>query len=269
MFKKIILLLLIFLISAPVFAKEAIEADYNKKEKFYIYKIDLESVGERIRPYIVKNGLKTAREVFKENDFDFVVNGGFFDPNSAKSVSYVVIDSKVVGSPFEGMEMIENLYKEDRIDNVLNRSEFRIYKHHLTGALKFDIARHFDPVPKYYDILHSLGGGPMIYPDFNLEQEGFVKYDETQTPVIQSAHVLKKRARTLVALKDENLYVIIFSNFAPVTLGEARQKLKRYRFDKIMAFDGGPSTSLNYGDNEISSASNGQREVKSFLIIQK
>ena len=54
MFKKIILLLFIFLISAPVFAKEAIEADYNKKEKFYIYKIDLESVGERIRPYVVK-----------------------------------------------------------------------------------------------------------------------------------------------------------------------------------------------------------------------
>ena len=63
--------------------------------------------------------------------------------------------------------------------------------------------------------------------------------------------------------------IIIFSNFAPVTLNEAAKKLEKYRFDKIMALDGGPSTSLNYKDNEIFSSGNEQRKVKSFLIIQK
>ena len=269
MFKKILLLFLFFACFTPVYASDDIQVDYNKKEKFYIYKIDLKELGERIRPYVVEEGLKTSREVFKENDFDFVINGGFFDPNSAKSVSYVVIDSKTVTSPLESLGLIESLNKEGRTDNVLNRSEFRVYKNDISGFLKFDIAKHFDPVPKNYHILHSLGGGPLLYPDFDLEKEGFVKYDESNTPVLQSAHVLKKRARTILAIKKDYLYVIIISNFAPATMSEVAQKLKRYRFEKIMALDGGPSTSLNYGDNEISSASNGQRKVKSFLIIQK
>lgn len=269
MLKKIFLIFTVFFICTAAYAAERIKADYNKKGQFYIYKIDLKELGPRIRPYIVKDGLKTAREVFKENDFDFVINGGFFDPVSAKSVSYVTINQKLEGSPFESMEMIENLNREGRIDNVLNRSEFRIYRHATIGLLKFDITKHFDPVPEGYDILHSLGGGPMLCPSFNLEEEGFVKYDETQKPVLQAAHVLKKRARTILALKKDYLYVIIFSNFAPVTMSEVNQKLKKYRFEKIMALDGGPSTSLNWEDFEIASSNNDQRKVKSFLIIQK
>ncbi len=269
MFKKILLIFAVFLIATTAFAKDGIDVKYDKKGKFYVYKINLKELGPRIRPYIVQEGLKTAREVFKENNFDFVINGGFFDPKTAKSVSYVIIDGKMAGTPFESIEMIENLAKEGRVENVLNRSELRIYKHNLTDSLKFDIAHHFDPAPKNYYLAHSIGGGPMIYPDEGMEKEGFVKYDETGYPKIQSAHVLKKRARTIVALKDDNLYVVIFSNFAPVSISEAGKKLEKYHFDKIMAFDGGPSTSLNYEDYEIFSSNNEQRKVKSFLIIQK
>ncbi len=269
MFKKIFLVFTIFLLATAAYAQEEIDVKYDKKGKFYVYKIDLKEFGQRIRPYIVQDGLKTAREVFKENNFDFVVNGGFFDPNTAKSVSYVMIDKKMVGTPFESIEMIEKLSEENRVENVLNRCELRIYKHNLTDFLKFDIAHHFDPVPKNYYLAHSLGGGPMIYPEMAIEKEGFVKYDETGHPIIQSAHVLKRRARTIVALKDDYLYVIIFSNFAPATISEVGKKLEKYHFEKIMAFDGGPSTSLNYEDNEIFSSNNEQRKVKSFLIIQK
>ena len=270
MLKKIFLIFTVFLVATSAFAADGISEKYDKKGKFYLYKIDLEQLAPRIRPYIVQDGLKTAREVFKENNFDFVINGGFFDPNTAKSVSYVVIDGKKVGTPFESIQMIENLSKEDRVENVLNRSELRIYRHDYKDLYKFDIVNHFDPVPKDYEIVHLLGGGPEIYPEMAILKEGFVKYDETGYPKIQSAHVLKKRARTMLALKGENLYVIIFSNFAPVTLNEAAKKLEKYRFEKIMALDGGPSTSLNWQDKEISCASNNeQRKVKSFLIIQK
>ena len=269
MFRKIFLIFIVFLVANAAFAKDGIDVKYDKKGKFYLYKIDLKELAPRIRPYIVQDGLKTAREVFKQNNFEFVVNGGFFDPNTSKSVSYVTIDKKEVGTPFESIEMIKKLSDEKRVENVINRSELRIYKHNLTDVLKFDIAHHFDSAPKDYEILHALGGGPMIYPDNCIEKEGFVKYDDTGHPVIQSAHVLKKRARTVVALKNNDLYVIIFTNFAPVTIPEVGQKLKKFNFDKIMAFDGGPSTSLNYADNEIFSSNNEQRKVKSFLIIQK
>lgn len=269
MLKKIFLIFAVFLVATSAFAADGISEKYDKKGKFYLYKIDLEQLAPRIRPYIVQDGLKTAREVFKENNFDFVINGGFFDPNTAKSVSYVVIDGKKVATPFESIQMIENLSKEDRVENVLNRSELRIYRHDYKDLYKFDIVNHFDPVPKDYEIVHLLGGGPEIYPEMAILKEGFVKYDETGYPKIQSAHVLKKRARTMVALKGENLYVIIFSNFAPVTMNEAAKKLEKYHFEKIMALDGGPSTSLNWKDKEIFSSNNEQRKVKSFLIIQK
>ena len=269
MFKKIFLLFCIFSFGAAAFAGEDPEVKYDKKGKFYVYKIDTKELAPRIRPYFVQDGLKTSKEVFKENNFDFVVNGGFFDPKTAKSVSYVVIDKKELGTPFDSIEMIEKLSNEKRVEKVLNRSELRIYKHHIAPLYKFDITQHFDPVPKNYEILHVLGGGPMIYPDLNIEKEGFVKYDDTGHPSLQSAHVLKKRARTVLALKKDDLYVIIFTNFAPVTISQVGQKLEKYRFDKIMALDGGPSTSLNYKDNEIFSSGNEQRKVKSFLIIQK
>ena len=269
MFKKIFLIFMVFLAANAAFAKDDIEVKYDKKGKFYVYKIDTKELAPRIRPYIAEDGLKTSKEVFKENNFELVVNGGFFDPNTKKSVSYVTIDKKEVGTPFDSIEMIEKLSNEKRVEKVLNRSELRIYKHHLAPIYKFDIARHFDPVLKNYEILHILGGGPMIYPDLNIEEEGFVKYDDTGNPLLQSAHVLKKRARTVLARKKDDLYVIIFTNFAPVTISQAGQKLEKYHFDKIMALDGGPSTSLNYKDNEIFSSGNEQRKVKSFLIIQK
>lgn len=269
MFRKIFLIFMVFLAANAAFAKDGIEVKYDKKGKFYIYKADLKQLSPRIRPYIVQDGLKTSREVFKENNFELVVNGGFFDPQTEKSVSYVTVNSKEVGTPFESIEMIEKLSNEKRVENVLNRSELRIYRHNLTNELKFDIAHHFDPEPKDYTLLHALGGGPMIYPVNCIEKEGFVKYDETGHPTIQSAQVLKKRARTIVALKNNDLYIIIFTNFAPVTISEAAQKLKKLNLEKVMALDGGPSTSLNYEDKEIFSSNNEQRKVKSFLIIQK
>lgn len=269
MIKKILTLFLLIFAAGAAFGDEGIEQNYNKKHKFHIFKIDTNLLGTRIKPYIIEDGLKTSSEVFKQNNFEFVVNGGFFDPVTQKSVSYVTVDSKEAGTPFESIEMIENLSKEGRVEKVLNRSELRIYSHVLTNYLKFDICEHFTPVPNNYEIKHVLGGGPMLHPRFNLEAEGFVAYDETGAPVFQSASVLKKKARTVIALKGKYLYVVIFTNFSPVTLSEAAQSLKSYRFDKVMALDGGPSTSVNYKDTEIFSSNDKQRAVKSFLIIQK
>lgn len=269
MFKKILTVLLFFMALNTAFAADCIECDYNKTFKFYIYKINTKEIGEKIKPYVVQKGLKSTSQVFQDNDFDLVVNGGFFDPQTSSAVSYVTIDSKTVNTPFENLAMIENLAHEGRLENVLNRCEFRILESDILGKLKFDINYHFAPVEKGYKIRHALQGGPMIYPDFNLEQEGFVKYDSTGMPIFQSVDALKRRARTLLALKDEYLYIIIFTNFSPVTIGETGNMLQKYKFDKVMALDGGASTSLNYKDVEIFSSGDKQRELKSFLIIEK
>lgn len=270
MFKRFLAFMFLFVLTGFSCVWADIEQDYNQKQKFYIFKIDTKKLGVRIKPYIVEEGLLTTREVFKQNDFKFVVNGGFFDPQSEKSVSYVVIDKVQKASPFDSIDLIKKLNDEKRVEKVINRAEFRVYEHNLIdNRLKFDISNHFDKAPENYHIKHVLGGGPMLYPSFNLEEEGFVAYDENYKPIYQSASVLKKRPRTILALKKDDLFVIIFTQFAPTTLSEAVEKLKKYKFDKIMALDGGPSTSLNFEDLEISSSNNDQRKVKSFLVIQK
>ncbi len=270
--KKIILALMLVTFANTAIAKEYIEQDYNKKHGYHIFTVDTKKMGKNIRPYMVEDGFKTARDLKNENEaLDLVVNGGYFDFNNKKSVSYITIDGNCVASPFDNMEMIEKLNQEKRAENVLNRAELRIYKNQYTKRLKFDIVNHFERVPFGYNILHSIGAGPMIVPDLNLEEEGFVRYGENNEPIFQSASVLKKRARTLVGLKKNKLYVIIYSQYNPVTLSETIDDLERYNFDKLMSFDGGPSTSLNYKDFEINS--NGkepnQRAVKSFLVIEK
>lgn len=267
MIKKLLALFIFLMSFNAVFAREVIQSDYNKTGKFHIYKINTKENGYKIRPYVVSKGLKSTSDIFKENSFALVVNGGFFDPKSAQAVSYVTIDKKTVNTPFENLQMIENLAKEGRLENVLNRTELRVLEHDLTGKLKFDINYHFAPVEKDYKIKHALGGGPMIHPDLDLEKEGFVKYDSTGLPISQSASVLKRRARTILALKDDYLYIIIFTNFAPATIGEAGHMLQKYKFDKVMALDGGASTSINYKDVEIFSSAGKQRELKSFLIV--
>lgn len=270
MIKKILVTVLaIFAFGASVFAKDDIKVDYNQKFKFHIYKIDLNALGDKVKPYVEEEGLKSTSDVFKENDFLFAVNAGFFDLISKKSVSYVTIDGKTVVSPFDNLSTIQNLARDNRLEKVLNRSEFRVLENVKNGKLKFDIANHFIPVEKGYKLRHAIQGGPIIEPDMDLEAEGFVKVDSTGLPKCCAADVLKRRARTIIALKDNFLYVVIYTKFSPVTISEARGQLEKYKFDKIMAFDGGASTSLNYKDTEIYTSTGNSRNLKSFLVIEK
>jgi len=270
MIKKILLTLFLSVIfCAQTIAKDDIKYDYDQENKFHIYKIDLDTYGKKLKPFVSKEGLKTTGDVFKENDFLFALNGGFFDFNNKNSVSYIVENGVVTNTPFEDTNLILALGKQNRLEGVLNRAEFRIIEEEKSGKLSFDINNHFVPVQKGYKIKYSLQGGPLMGEDLNLENEGFLVYDENGLPKEQYADVLKKRPRTIIALKDDYLYVILYTTFAPATISEANHQLKKYKFDKIMALDGGGSTSLNYKDKEISSANGKQREVKSFLVIEK
>ena len=267
--KFFVTLILFFSFAGQGFAFSGISQDYNEKFKFHIFKIDLDKHAKKIHPYVVKDGLKTTRDVFFDNNFMLVVNGGFFDMKTGGAVSYVTQDYKTVSSPFENLNLIQNLASQNRLENVLNRAELRILENEITGDLKFDIDYHFAPIKKGYRIKHSLQAGPMIEPDLDLAKESFVVYDENSIPKAQYTDVLKRRPRTILALKDNNLYIIIFTDFSPVTIGEARRALAKYNFKKIMALDGGGSTSINYKDFEIYSTKGEPRELKSFLVIEK
>ena len=72
-----------------------------------------------------------------------------------------------------------------------------------------------------------------------------------------------------MGIKNEILYLIIFTNQNKVTVNEIKDFCKKMKLDKAMALDGGASTSINYKDVEIYSNTGLQRRVKSFIVVEK
>ncbi len=233
----------------------------------YIFKLNTKKIGNKIKPYVADK-LTTASDIYKNNkNFALVLNGGFFDIITGDAVSYVTIDGNVVETPFSNMKLIQNAGRTNRLEGILNRAEFRIFENNR-GKLFFDIDNHFATVPEGMTIKHSIQGGPLVYPVMNLEKESFVIMEDNKVK-FQAADVLKRRERTVLALKNEILYFIIFTNKNKVSVTEIRDFCRKMKFDKAMALDGGASTSVNYKDVEIFSSFGSQRRVKSFLVVEK
>ncbi len=247
-------------------AADEISVEHNTPG-VYIFKLNTKKIGDKIKPYVADK-LTTASDIYKNNNnFALVLNGGFFDILTGDAVSYVTIDGNVVETPFSNMKLIQNAGKTNRLEGILNRAEFRILENNR-GNLSFDIDNHFATVPEGKTIKHSIQGGPLIYPVMNLEKESFVIMENNKVK-FQAADVLKRRERTVLALKNELLYFIIFTNQHKVSMTEIREFCKKMKFDKAMALDGGASTSVNFKDIEIYSSLGSQRRVKSFLVVEK
>ncbi len=272
MFKKIfILFALIIPFISPAFANTD-EIEVIKDNGVYIFKIPLKKYANKIKPYVAPE-LTTTSEVFHNKDLGFklVVNGGFFDPVNGAGVSEVIIDGKVADSPYSNLSMIESLNEQNRIEQVLNRSELRIFNKGLRKETVFDIKEHFADIDEDATLIHSIQAGPMILPELRLEKESFVKYDNNKITDL-AVNASKRRERTIIGLKKEMLqdyfYIIIFSSRNRVSLVEAYEYCKNLGLSKALAMDGGASTSINYDTIEIISAKDNSRRVKSFIVIE-
>lgn len=266
--KRIVLVafLTFLFIFAPAFAKDKIEL-VNDTPGIYVFKINTKKYGKKIKPYMTKR-LTTPQKVYEDECFDFVVNGGFFDVKNGKSVSYVTINNELVADVEQNIKLTKELKLQNRLDKVLSRAEFRILEK-KNGKLKFDIALHNDPVKKGYFIKHALQAGPMLYPDMDLVNEGFVVKEDGKV-ISQSVDILKRRERTVLGLKGKYLYIVLFTKDNKVDATEMRDyMIDTLKVEKAMALDGGLSTAVNYKNLIIGSMGKYQRRVKSFLIVER
>ncbi|MBQ8634891.1 phosphodiester glycosidase family protein [bacterium] len=265
--KKLLVLILSLIFSfCPTLAKDKFEV-FNDTAGIYIFKINTKKYGKKIKPHITKR-LTTPQKVYDDNCFDFVVNGGYFDVKTGKSVSYVTIDNKLVADVEDNIRLVQDLKKEDRLEKVLSRAELRILEN-KRQKLKFDIAYHNDPIQKGYKIKHSIQAGPMLYPTMSLVEEGFV-VKENDKIISQSTDILKRRERTAIGLKGKYLYIVLFTRDHKVDAHEMKDyMLENLKLKKIMAFDGGLSTAVNYKNITIGSLGKYQRRVKSFLVVER
>ena len=276
--KFIILFLSIVLFSMNnTFANVKEEAKFSKRQAIsyiedepgvYVVKIHTPKLKEEVKPYVSVD-LVTTKQVFDEQKYTLVVNGGFFDLKNKKTVSFVVIDGETVADPNDNENLIGNKYLEQYLDKILDRSELRIYN--FQGHDVFDITPHSESVPVNCTLKHSIQAGPMLVPDLRLEEEFFIIKDEEGKIISESASALHKYARTAVGIKENDLYIFIATSKAPKSLPEMADLAKKYDMEKALAFDGGGSTSFDFGDLHITTTKSDTpdvvRKVKSFLII--
>lgn len=263
-----LILFTIFCLSSSAFAKVG-GSPYNiiqDPSGVYVVEINTAKAKNKLVPYYVQD-LKTNLEVYNETGARLVVNAGFFDPKNMKTVSYVTIDGQVVLNPQNNESLMQNEALKPYLDKILNRSEFRILEDEK-GKLLYDIAAHNDPVQDGYTIKHSVQAGPMLFPDLRLEEEFFILVRNGKI-ISESASSLHKYARTALGIRDNNVYLFIVTNEAPMTLAEVADLTRRWGMEKAMAFDGGGSTSFDSQElHIISDKDDTARRLKSFLILK-
>ena len=230
----------------------------------YIFKIDTKNLKGKIVPYYEVH-LKTNREVYDCTKALLVVNAGFFDPSNEQTVSYVTKDYAECLDPHRNNNLIQNEALKPYLPKIFNRSEFRVLE--KNGEYKYDIAQHNDKPETGYHIKHSIQAGPMLLPSAKLEEEFFILKKDGKI-VSESASALKPYARTAIGIKNNNIYILIFTTEHPATLEEVAKFGECMELEKLMAFDGGGSTSIDTDDLHIISDKNDTgRRLKSFLLI--
>lgn len=245
------------------------DIEVSENDGMYIIKLNTKKIGNRFKPYYVTN-LKTSREVFDETNARLVINAGFFDPKNHQTVSYLTLDGKGILNPNSNKSLVENEYLKPYLNKILNRSELRVLQSESDGSFLYDIVPHNEPIPDGYKILHSIQGGPALAPILRLEEEFFVLTDNEGKIISQSASSLSKYARTLVGIKNNDVYFVIATKSKPITLIEASNIMKAAGFSKAMAYDGGGSVSVDYRDKNlhiISDKNETARKLKSFWVV--
>ena len=262
---KNLVVILALITALPVFAN--INLDYQ--DGVYHAILDGKKSGKKI-DFVSVEGLETNKNVHNKLKSKFTINTGFFDPQNKKTISY--ISSKFSGyeDPLTNENLLSNPVLNKNIQKILNRTEFRVLE--CESGFSYEITPHSTPIKDGCLLLTSAQGGPEIYPELRLEEEFFIVKDKQGNIIRESCSVLHKTARTIIALKDNNIHIFIITTKKPMTLQEAADYVKSFGVEKAMAFDGGSSTSLNYKDINITSTqSEGEdtgRKLKSFMIYK-
>lgn len=264
--KKIFIISAIVAVSALLCAFGIMPQGISVEEDNGIYVIKLPK-NVLLEPYVAE-GVKTNKEVFKNNNFILSMNAGYFDTVNKQTTSYVVIDGETVLDPTDNKNLINNPKLQAGMDKILNRSELRYLACPLEN--KYVIQKHFEPVEDGCTILSSIQAGPQLLPKLNMEEEFFIAKEKGE--IIRDAIGMNRIVpRIAVGISDDNsLYIFVATKKHPMSMPQFAQYISNRGINNAINFDGGGSVSLNYKDLDIfSEHKNTRRQVKSFLVVKK
>lgn len=265
---KKLLLILIALISTTLISwgfsvTEPVEINYA--DGIYHIKLDGRRVGHGLK-FVSSEKLISNKEAHEKSNSKLTINAGFFDPKNQKTISYIITDRNTAADPLFNESLFLSPILRQNLDKIMNRPEFRVVE--CDGKIHYEIVPHKTPVEFTCSILTSAQGGPTILPNMNLEEEFFVVKQDDKV-IRQSASVLEKTARTIIALKGDDIHILIITNKNPKNIYEVKELCEKLGFDHAMAFDGGSSTSFNYKKSIdiVSTPSVSGRLLKSFMVL--
>ena len=243
----------------------------QENDGLYIFKIPADG-GHEVRTYVTEN-LTYNKDVFKETGAELAINAGYFDTKNQETTSYVVVDNNLALDPTLNENLMGNKDLKPYMKQILNRTEFRVLE--CGEQIKYDISSHNARVPYKCKIKHSVQAGPLVHPDLRLKREYFL-VTKGHDVLRDSIQALQRRPRTVVGIKDNDVYFIVSTIKHPLSLIEIQNLCVDLQLDKAMNLDGGGSTSVNYKgtDNShykdlhiVSEKNNTARKVKSFILV--
>lgn len=206
-----------------------------------------------------------------------VINGGFFDPETGKTASYITIAGLLVADPRQNDRLMHNPDLVPYQAKILNRSELRRYR--CGHQIHYTIARHQDAIPAACQLQDALGAGPRLLPTIAAEAEGFLA--TVQGEVVRDPLGINRRnARTAIGLTLDGsmLWVMVAQlpsqpDNSGMTLPELAQYLQSIGAIDALNLDGGSSSSLHYQGNTVygrvdAAGQPAGRWVQSVLLIK-
>ncbi len=261
-------MLLIIMGIAPALSDEVSGINfYSPAKGVFIIDIDTLLCNKCIDIYF-SDALETVENVVEKTNALAGINGGFFDPNNKKTISYIYKNNRYIGNPWLNESLINNNVLKKYLDKIFNRAEFRILN--CSNTYKYSINYHSEQTKQSCTLVSSIQAGPILLDKMDLEKEFFVLKKGNKI-IRSSAGVLKQYARSAIAIKGDNILLIAVSNEKPMTIKELSALLKQMDVDSAMALDGGSSTSMYIKNIKFilnSAKDAAARKVKSIILIR-
>ena len=190
-----------------------------------------------VRPVVAPSGRLALTALAKGGVA--AINGGYFDPQTAGAVSYVVQDGRIVSDPTLNRRLMDNPSLRPYLGAIGARTEWRL----LSGnaGCRWQLAPHGSDMPVGWTLRHALQAGPRLLPDDTSTLEAFLR------PGRDAINAGGSSARSGLGLtKAGELLLVMSPDGQP--LADFGRSLRQMGCVEAMALDGGSSSQLAWHD---------------------
>jgi hypothetical protein len=167
------------------------------------------------------------------------INGGYFDPQTAGPVSWVLSDGRIVSDPRQNRRLMGNSVLRPYLPLIQRRTEWQVWQG--PAGWRWQFAPHGSKPPVGWSLRHALQAGPRLLPQETLRGEAFLR------PGRDAINSRGRSARSGLGLtKHGELLLAMSPSGQP--LSTFRDTLRRLGCVEAMALDGGSSSQLAWKD---------------------